>query len=93
MASVTMKIFRGDAHGGELKPYTVETDPGMVVLDVVHRVQATQEPDLLLQELHLGLELVDLLLVPLHLLFVTGHLRHLPGALSCQYMGGYPFGP
>ncbi len=46
MADVTMKIFRGDASGGELKSYTVPTDPGMVVLDVVHKVQATQEPDL-----------------------------------------------
>ncbi len=46
MADVTMKIFRGDASGGELKTYTVPSDPGMVVLDVVHRVQATQAPDL-----------------------------------------------
>ncbi len=46
MGSVTMRIFRGDATGGELVPYTVETDPGMVVLDVVHRVQATRQPDL-----------------------------------------------
>jgi succinate dehydrogenase / fumarate reductase iron-sulfur subunit len=41
-----MKIFRGDATGGELVSYDVATDPGMVVLDVVHRVQATQAPDL-----------------------------------------------
>ncbi len=46
MGSVKMRIFRGDAGGGELVPYTVETDPGMVVLDVVHRVQATRQPDL-----------------------------------------------
>ncbi len=46
MADVTMKIFRGDATGGDLVTYTVPTDPGMVVLDVVHKVQATQQPDL-----------------------------------------------
>ena len=39
---------------------------------------AAKEPDLLLQELHLGLELVDLLLVAFDLLVVAGHLRHLP---------------
>jgi succinate dehydrogenase / fumarate reductase, iron-sulfur subunit len=41
-----MKIFRGDASGGELKDYYVEVDEGMVVLDVVHKVQAEQAPDL-----------------------------------------------
>jgi succinate dehydrogenase / fumarate reductase, iron-sulfur subunit len=43
---VHMKIFRGDAAGGELKDYYVEVDEGMVVLDVVHKVQAEQAPDL-----------------------------------------------
>ncbi len=46
MADVKMKIFRGDVTGGEMVGYTVATDPGMVVLDVVHRIQATQAPDL-----------------------------------------------
>ena len=48
--------------------------------DLPRRVGQTpaQKPDLLLQELHLGLELVNHLLVPLDLLVVTGHLRHLP---------------
>ena len=46
MANVRMNIFRGDAKSGEIKAYDVPTDPGMVVLDVVHRVQATQAPDL-----------------------------------------------
>ncbi|MDQ2952639.1 MAG: succinate dehydrogenase/fumarate reductase iron-sulfur subunit [Chloroflexota bacterium] len=46
MANVRMNIFRGDATGGEIKPYDVPNDPGMVVLDVVHRIQATQAPDL-----------------------------------------------
>jgi succinate dehydrogenase / fumarate reductase, iron-sulfur subunit len=42
----TLRIFRGDAEGGELKPYEVETYPGMVVLDAVHDIQAKQEPTL-----------------------------------------------
>jgi succinate dehydrogenase / fumarate reductase iron-sulfur subunit len=42
----TLKIFRGDKEGGELKSYDVETYPGMVVLDAVHDVQAKQEPSL-----------------------------------------------
>ena len=46
MANVRLNVFRGDAGGGEIKAYDVETDPGMVVLDVVHRLQATQTPDL-----------------------------------------------
>jgi succinate dehydrogenase / fumarate reductase, iron-sulfur subunit len=46
MPTTTMRVFRGDARGGEFKEYRVETDPGMVVLDVVHRIQATRAPDL-----------------------------------------------
>jgi succinate dehydrogenase / fumarate reductase iron-sulfur subunit len=41
-----LKIYRGDREQGELKPYEVETYPGMVVLDAVHEVQAKQAPDL-----------------------------------------------
>ncbi|HLK40641.1 MAG TPA: succinate dehydrogenase/fumarate reductase iron-sulfur subunit [Polyangiaceae bacterium] len=40
----TLRIFRGDSTGGELKPYDVETYPGMVVLDAVHDVQAKHDP-------------------------------------------------
>ncbi len=42
----TLKIWRGNAEGGELQTYDVETYPGMVVLDAVHEVQAKQAPDL-----------------------------------------------
>src|SRR5258705_8498069 len=41
-----MRVFRGDPGGGEFKDYRVETGEGMVVLDVIHRIQATQAPDL-----------------------------------------------
>ncbi|MET9950981.1 succinate dehydrogenase/fumarate reductase iron-sulfur subunit [Streptomyces sp. NPDC006339] len=40
------RIWRGDADGGELTDYTVEVNDGEVVLDIVHRLQATQAPDL-----------------------------------------------
>jgi succinate dehydrogenase / fumarate reductase iron-sulfur subunit len=40
------KVWRGDADGGDLVDYTVDVNDGEVVLDVVHRLQATQAPDL-----------------------------------------------
>jgi succinate dehydrogenase / fumarate reductase iron-sulfur subunit len=46
MANATFRIWRGDANGGEFRDYPVETTPGMVVLDVVHQVQAKQASDL-----------------------------------------------
>jgi succinate dehydrogenase / fumarate reductase, iron-sulfur subunit len=42
----TMRVFRGDGSGGDFKEYTVEGGEGMVVLDVIHRIQATHAPDL-----------------------------------------------
>jgi succinate dehydrogenase / fumarate reductase iron-sulfur subunit len=46
MPTFTMRVFRGDPRGGEFKEYRVEVDTGMVVLDVIHRIQATQATDL-----------------------------------------------
>ena len=40
------KVWRGDSDGGDLKDYTVEVNDGEVLLDIVHRLQATQVPDL-----------------------------------------------
>ncbi|MFK4087381.1 succinate dehydrogenase/fumarate reductase iron-sulfur subunit [Kribbella sp. NPDC020789] len=40
------RVWRGDAEGGELKDYDVEVNEGEVVLDVIHRLQATQTPDM-----------------------------------------------
>ncbi|MFD7025491.1 succinate dehydrogenase/fumarate reductase iron-sulfur subunit [Promicromonospora sukumoe] len=40
------RVWRGDADGGALADYTVEVNEGEVVLDVLHRLQATQAPDL-----------------------------------------------
>lgn len=42
----SFRVWRGDASRGELVRYTVEVHDGEVVLDVVHRLQATQAPDL-----------------------------------------------
>ncbi len=40
------KVWRGDDGKGELADYDVEVNEGEVVLDIVHRLQATQAPDL-----------------------------------------------
>jgi succinate dehydrogenase / fumarate reductase iron-sulfur subunit len=40
------KVWRGDADGGALQDYDVEANEGEVVLDVLHRLQATQTPDM-----------------------------------------------
>jgi succinate dehydrogenase / fumarate reductase iron-sulfur subunit len=45
-AEVTLQVWRGDATSGGYQEYKVAFDEGMVVLDVVHRLQATQAPDL-----------------------------------------------
>ena len=40
------RVWRGDADGGDLVDYTVEVNEGEVVLDIIHRLQATQAGDL-----------------------------------------------
>jgi succinate dehydrogenase / fumarate reductase iron-sulfur subunit len=42
----SFRIWRGDAGGGGFQDYQVEVNEGEVVLDVIHRLQATQAPDL-----------------------------------------------
>ncbi len=46
MAEARLKVFRGDADGGELVEYKVPVEAGMVVLDAVHYIQANYAPDL-----------------------------------------------
>ncbi|MDO8615244.1 MAG: succinate dehydrogenase/fumarate reductase iron-sulfur subunit, partial [Dehalococcoidia bacterium] len=46
MAQVTMRVFRGTAEGGGFVDYQVEVEEGNVVLDVLHRIQATEANDL-----------------------------------------------
>ena len=38
--TVTFRIWRGDANGGKFVDYTTEITEGLVVLDVVHKIQA-----------------------------------------------------
>jgi succinate dehydrogenase / fumarate reductase, iron-sulfur subunit len=42
----TFRVWRGDATGGDLQTFTVAVNEGEVVLDVIHRLQATQAGDL-----------------------------------------------
>jgi succinate dehydrogenase / fumarate reductase iron-sulfur subunit len=42
----TFRVWRGNAEGGGFRTCEVDVDPGMVVLDVIHRIQARQVPDL-----------------------------------------------
>src|SRR6202167_3734952 len=44
-----LRVWRGDAGAGELTDYEVEVNEGEVVLDVLHRLQATQANDLALR--------------------------------------------
>jgi len=46
MATATFKIWRGDRSGGEFRDYSTEITEGMVVLDAVHNIQATQANDM-----------------------------------------------
>jgi succinate dehydrogenase / fumarate reductase iron-sulfur subunit len=46
VSQATFRIWRGDARGGQFKDYATEVSEGMVVLDVVHRIQAEQANDL-----------------------------------------------
>jgi succinate dehydrogenase / fumarate reductase iron-sulfur subunit len=39
-------VWRGNADGGRLEDFRTEVHEGEVVLDIVHRLQATQAPDL-----------------------------------------------
>ncbi|MGB9378784.1 MAG: succinate dehydrogenase/fumarate reductase iron-sulfur subunit [Mycobacteriales bacterium] len=40
------RVWRGDAEGGDLVDFSVSVNEGEVVLDVLHRIQATQAGDL-----------------------------------------------
>lgn len=40
------KVWRGDAEGGDFVDYRVEVEEGEVVLDIMHRLQATQAGDM-----------------------------------------------
>ncbi|MEM7244006.1 MAG: succinate dehydrogenase/fumarate reductase iron-sulfur subunit [Acidobacteriota bacterium] len=46
MSERHFRVWRGDSSGGEFVDYEVGVDPGMVVLDVIHRIQAHQANDM-----------------------------------------------
>jgi succinate dehydrogenase / fumarate reductase, iron-sulfur subunit len=46
MAAATFRIWRGEKGQGQFRDYTAEVAAGMVVLDVVHQIQAEQAGDL-----------------------------------------------
>ena len=49
MSKRAFRVWRGDAKGGDFVEFAVEVDPGMVVLDVLHRIQASEANDLALR--------------------------------------------
>ena len=44
--TAAFRIWRGERAAGKFVDYKTEVEDGMVVLDVVHRIQATQANDL-----------------------------------------------
>ncbi len=46
MSRATFRIWRGDATGGDYQDYTTDVSEGMVVLDAVHQIQATDANDM-----------------------------------------------
>jgi succinate dehydrogenase / fumarate reductase iron-sulfur subunit len=46
MTRAAFKVWRTDPGGGHYDDYTVDVVPGMVVLDAIHQIQATEAPDL-----------------------------------------------
>jgi succinate dehydrogenase / fumarate reductase iron-sulfur subunit len=45
-SQATFKVWRGNAGGGQLVPYTTSVSEGMVVLDAIHQIQSEQANDL-----------------------------------------------
>src|SRR6266481_7172464 len=46
MANATFRIWRGDEGAGQFRDYTIEISEGMVVLDAMLQIQASQAFDL-----------------------------------------------
>ena len=46
MPTATFRIWRGDTTGGGYEDHTTDVSEGMVVLDAVHQIQATQANDI-----------------------------------------------
>ena len=46
VTTTRLRVWRGDDTGGGLEDFDVEVHEGEVVLDIIHRLQATEAPDL-----------------------------------------------
>jgi succinate dehydrogenase / fumarate reductase iron-sulfur subunit len=46
MPDAKLRVFRGDAAGGDFTEYDVPVESGMVVLDAIHWIQREKQPDL-----------------------------------------------
>src|SRR5437667_8543823 len=46
MKKATFRVWRGDSKGGQFVDYSAEVNEGMVVLDAIHQIQASQANDL-----------------------------------------------
>ena len=46
MPKRTFKIWRGEGESGQLTDYSIDVDKGMVILDVIHKIQAEHASDL-----------------------------------------------
>jgi succinate dehydrogenase iron-sulfur subunit len=46
MKTATFRVWRGDPKGGRFENYSTDVSEGMVVLDAIHQIQATQANDL-----------------------------------------------
>ena len=46
MSERTFRVWRGNQDGGEFVDYSVEVQPGMVVLDCIHEIQKEHASDL-----------------------------------------------
>src|SRR5688572_30688387 len=46
MKTATFRIWRGDGSGGDFREYETPVSEGMVVLDAIHSIQASQANDL-----------------------------------------------
>ena len=45
-STVTVRVWRGDEHGGDFQEFDVAAEEGEVLLDVIFRIQATEANDL-----------------------------------------------
>ena len=93
-STATFRIWRGERGKGDFKNYETKIEEGMVVLDAVHQIQATQANDLVgiirtAPELEEALERLEALKERARSMVVEGHRQYNPGwhlALDLPHM-------